>query len=468
MAAYAGVQSRHCCGLTASGFSIAAALVCFKVHAVTTQPGDSNLRVLRRARLAESSAGEPRLVDIELDGGVISRIVACDEHSQPPSLAQPADGVLDVDGGLVSPPLVEPHLHLDTALTAGEPRWNASGTLWEGIAVWSERKQAVTREDTLGRARQIMRWLLGNGVLQLRAHVDVTDPELTALDALLELRDQLRDVMTIQIVAFPQEGICSFRDGDRLLEEAVRRGADVVGAIPHFEDTREDGVRSLQIAFGLAEQYGRLVDAHCDEIDDEQSRFIEVLATLAARGGLRERATASHTTAMGSYNSAYSYKLHRILRRSGVNLVCNPMANLNLQGRFDAYPRRRGLTQVKEALAAGVNVAFGHDDVMDPWNPLGTANPLQSALVGIYAAQLTGVSEIDEAFAMITERAARVLNLGDAYGIEVGRPANLVVFSAPSPFEVIRQQRQPRWVISRGRVVAETPTTVTTLSAPSL
>lgn len=214
------------------------------------------------------------------------------------------------------------------------------------------------------------------------------------------------------------------------MRESVRRGADVVGAIPHFEDTREDGVRSLEIAMGIAAEHGLMVDAHCDEIDDEQSRFIEVLATLGSRSGMRDWTTASHTTAMGSYNPAYCYKLERILSRSGINMVSNPLVSLHLQGRFDGYLKRRGLTRVKEMLAAGVNVAFGHDDLMDPWYPLGTANPAQVALVGAHAAQMMSSAEISECFAMVTSRAAAVLGLADRYGIEPGRPASFMLLPA--------------------------------------
>ncbi|MFH7595365.1 cytosine deaminase [Streptomyces racemochromogenes] len=416
--------------------------------------------IVRGARLLH----EHGLHDVEVaEDGRIARVLPYDDQKEPP-----ATGVLiEAHGGLLSAPFVEPHIHLDTALTAGQPRPNASGTLWEGIACWSERKRTLTREDVITRATEVLRWQAAQGVLHVRTHCDVTDPSLTALDALLEVRDRVRDVMTLQITAFPQEGIVSFPDGEALLREAVARGADVVGAIPHFEDTREDGIASLRTAFTLAEEHGLRVDAHCDEIDDEQSRFVEVLATLALRTGLRERATASHTTAMGSYNGAYAFKLQRLLSRSGINLVSNPFANLNLQGRFDAYPKRRGLTRVKEMLAAGVNVAFGHDDVMDPWNALGTANPLQTALVGLYAAQLTGAEEIPLAFSMVTERAARVLGLGaDEYGVAEGAPASFVLLPAPTPEEAVRRQVRPRYVVARGAVLAETPPAPTRLWWP--
>ncbi|WP_078910676.1 cytosine deaminase [Streptomyces sp. NRRL S-87] len=419
--------------------------------------------IVRGARLY-TGGGElsPSLMDVEVgEDGRVARVVPYDDQKEPPST-----GVLiEAHGDLLSPPFVEPHIHLDTALTAGEPRWNASGTLWEGIACWSERKRSLTREDVVARATEVLRWQAAQGVLHVRTHCDVTDPDLTALDALLEVRDRVREVMTLQVVAFPQEGIASFPGGEKLMRAAVARGADVVGAIPHFEDTREDGVASLHVAFSLAEQYGLRVDAHCDEIDDEQSRFVEVLAALALRTGLRDRVTASHTTAMGSYNGAYSYKLQRLLRRSGVHLVCNPFANLALQGRFDGYPKRRGLTQVKEMLAAGVNVAFGHDDVMDPWNPLGTGNPLQTALTGLYAAQLTGADEIATAFSMVTDRAAAVMGLED-HAIAPGAPASFVLLPARTPYDALRRQVRPTHVVARGSLLARTPATPTQLSWP--
>ncbi|MEU9255566.1 cytosine deaminase [Streptomyces sp. NPDC048270] len=420
--------------------------------------------IVRGARLLHAHGPSDTLSDVEVaEDGRIARVIPYDDQKEPPATGT----LIEAHGSLLTAPFVEPHIHLDTALTAGQPRPNASGTLWEGIACWSERKQTLTREDVVARATEVLRWQAAQGVLHVRTHCDVTDPALTALDALLEVRDRVRDVMTLQITAFPQEGICSFPDGEALLREAVARGADVVGAIPHFEDTREDGIASLHTAFALAEEHGLRVDAHCDEIDDEQSRFVEVLAALALRTGLRERATASHTTAMGSYNGAYSFKLQRLLARSGINLVSNPFANLNLQGRFDTYPKRRGLTQVKEMLAAGVNVAFGHDDVMDPWNALGTGNPLQTALVGLYAAQLTGAQEIPLAFSMVTDRAARVLGLtAEEYGIGEGAPASFVLLPAPTPEEAIRRQVRPRHVVSHGTVLASTPPAPTVLSWP--
>jgi cytosine/creatinine deaminase len=407
--------------------------------------------VVRSARLVDASGSraDSGTVDVHVSGGTIVGVVPA--SGEPPSSRQ----VVDARGCLLSPAYVEPHVHLDTVLTAGEPRWNESGTLWEGIACWAERKPVLTHQDVVDRAEEVLRWYVANGVLHVRSHVDVTDPGLVALDALIELRSRVRDVLDLQLVAFPQEGICSFPAGAELLEMAARRGVDAIGAIPHYEDTREDGVRSLEIAVEIAARHGLLVDAHCDEIDDEQSRFSEVLATQALRSGLGERVTASHTTAMGSYNAAYSDKLRRILLRSNVNLVCNPLVNLHLQGRFDGFPKRRGLTQVKELLAAGVNVAFGHDDVMDPWYPLGTADPVLVAHVGAHATQLMAPSEVAECFRMVTDRAAKVLGLGGTYGARSGAPANFLLLAASDPTDVVRRLVRPSVVVSRGRIVAQ-------------
>ena len=419
--------------------------------------------VVRAARMLDDPDGT--LVDVHVDGGRFVNIVRRDEPG-PGIEHTEARTVIEANGALISAPFVEPHVHLDATLTAGEPRWNESGTLWEGIACWSERKPLLTRDDVVSRAEEVLRWYAANGTLHVRSHVDVTDPELIALDAMLEVRERVRGVVDLQLVAFPQEGICSFPRGEELLEEAARRGVDAIGAIPHFEDTREDGVRSIEAAVGIAQRYGLLVDAHCDEIDDEQSRFIEVLATQAHRTGLRERVTASHTTAMGSYNPAYSYKLQRIVARSGINLVCNPMVNLHLGGRFDSYPKRRALTQVKEMLGAGVNVAFGHDDIMDPWFPLGTANPLQVAYVGALAAQLTSRNEVAECFRMITDRAAAVLGLASDYGIATDRPASFIILPAHDQFDIIRRGVRPTHVVANGTLIATSPPTATTLQWP--
>ncbi|CAI1131352.1 Cytosine deaminase [Serratia liquefaciens] len=370
--------------------------------------------------------------------------------------------VLDAQGGLAQPAFVEPHIHLDTTQTAGQPAWNQSGTLFEGIERWAERKALLTHEDVKQRAWQTLKWQIANGVQYVRTHVDVSDPTLTALRAMLEVKQEVAPWVTLQIVAFPQEGIMSYPNGEALLEEALRLGADVVGAIPHFEFTREYGVESLHKAFALAQKYDRLVDVHCDEIDDEQSRFVETVAALALKLDMGARVTASHTTAMHSYNGAYASRLFRLLKMSGINFVANPLVNIHLQGRFDSYPKRRGITRVKEMLEANINVCFGHDDVFDPWYPLGTANMLQVLHMGLHVCQLMGYGQIDDGLKLITSHSARTLNLTD-YGLAAGNSANLVILPAESGFDAVRRQTPVRYSIRQGAVIAETQPAETTL-----
>lgn len=283
------------------------------------------------------------------------------------------EGQFDAAGNLVTPPFVEPHIHLDAAMTAGEPRWNQSGTLFEGIECWSERKASLTREDVISRAERTLKLFSDQGIQHVRTHVDVTDPTLTGLKAMLEVRERMADTVDLQIVAFPQEGLWSFPQGRELMEESVRLGADVVGGIPHFEFTRDYGVESVHWLVALAHKHDLLVDVHCDEIDDPESRFLEVLAAEALKLDYGSRVTASHTCAMGSYNDHYCSRLFRLLKKSGLRFLSMPTESLHLQGRFDGYPKRRGLTRVPELLDAGLKVAFGQDSIRDPWYPWATA-----------------------------------------------------------------------------------------------
>lgn len=395
------------------------------------------------------------LVDVGIRGETIVAVG--------PQLPGEAERVIEGGGRLASPPLVEPHCHLDAALTEGDAGHNESGTLLEGIARWAVRKRSLTREDVKRRATETIMWYVSQGALYIRSHVDICDPELTALRALLEVREECRDLVDLQLVAFPQEGILSYPRGAELLEEALRLGCDVVGAIPHYEITREMGVESLYIAFRLADRYGRPVDAHCDETDDDQSRFIEVMAAETIRYGMQGRVAASHTTAMHSYSNAYAFKLFGWLKRAGIHIIANPPDNIVLQGRFDTYPKRRGMTRVKELLEFGINVAVGHDSVMDPWYPLGTGNMLHAAFLALHVAQMTGYDEIPRVWDLITDNAARVLGVEERYGIAPGRQADLVIFDAETERDALRTLAPAVCCIKRGRVVSETVPARTTV-----
>jgi cytosine deaminase len=364
------------------------------------------------------------------------------------------DNELDASGNLVTPAFVEPHIHLDAAMTAGEPRWNQSGTLFEGIECWSERKTTLTHEDVINRATQTLKLFAAHGIQYVRTHVDVTDPTLTALKAMLEVREQTGGFVDLQIVAFPQEGIWSFKNGRELMEEAIRLGADVVGGIPHFEFTRDYGAESVRWLMQLAHKHDRLVDVHCDEIDDPESRFLEVLAAEALRLDYGSRVTASHTCAMGSYNDAYCSRLFRLLKKSGLRFLSMPTESLHLQGRFDSYPKRRGLTRVPELLDAGLKVAFGQDSIRDPWYPLGNGNMLRTLDVGLHACHMLGMSQIERSLELITDNGAAALDLKE-YGIAKGLPARCLVQQGQTPYEVLLGQKPVLVSVRDGKLLVQ-------------
>lgn len=368
---------------------------------------------------------------------------------------QPGEEVVDLQNKLVLPPFIESHVHLDTCLTAGDPVWNMSGTLFEGIECWSKRKEKLSKQDIKDRVNRAVRMYAAHGVQHIRTHVDVTDPTLVAMETMVELREELRDIVDLQIVAFPQEGILSYPNGKQLMIDAVKLGADAVGAIPHFEFTREYSVESLNFALELAAKEGKLVDVHCDEIDDEASRGLETVAARALELGLFDKVTASHTTAMHSYNNAYVVRLMRLLKMSRINFVSNPLVNTHLQGRMDTYPKRRGVTRVKELTEAGINVSFGHDDIFDPWYPMGTGSLRDVVLMGLHVCQMMGYEEIMGSYKFITNNAARTLHLGDTYGIEAGRPASFIVLDAANWYDALNTNAAVLCSYKNGRKIAE-------------
>ena len=361
---------------------------------------------------------------------------------------------IDLGGRLVCEPFVESHIHLDYVYTADLPAEpTASGTLFEAIDKWSGSKAALTADVIRDRAKQALREQIRRGVQYIRTHVDICDPKLTALHALLELREELRGVVDLQLVAFPQEGYYAYDGGAELVEEALRQGADVVGGIPHFEFTREDGVRSVQKAFELAVRYDKLVDLHCDETDDEQSRFVEVIAAEAYRTGLGGRAAASHTCAMGSYSNAYAFKMMSKFRRAGLNFISCPTENCYLQGRYDAYPRRRGLTRIDELTANGLNVSLGQDSISDPWYPLGSGDMIHQVDFALHLSHMMSVPQIQRGLDLVTVNGAKTLCLGEDYALREGNPASFIVIDADDDLDAIRRGADVLMSVRRGRIL---------------
>lgn len=363
--------------------------------------------------------------------------------------------IVDLGGRLVCEPYVESHIHLDYVYTADIPaEETASGTLFEAIEKWSGSKHQLSKEDIKKRAYKGILTEMRNGVQYIRTHVDVTDLEFTAFQAMLEVKEEVKDKVDIQLIAFPQEGMYAYRDGDKLVEQALKMGADVVGGIPHYEFTREDGVKSVKKAIELACRYDKLVDIHCDETDDDQSRFVEMIAAEAYFSGLKDRVTASHTCAMGSYNNAYAFKLMSKLAQSGINCISCPTENTYLQGRYDNYPKRRGLTRIDELTAAGVNVSLGQDSISDPWYPLGNGNLMNQLDFAIHISHLMSVEQIWNALDYITVNGAKTLHLSD-YGIREGSSASFIVIDAPNEFEAVRERAGIIRSVRKGRTIFE-------------
>lgn len=409
--------------------------------------------ILRHANLPDGRTN----VDIGCRDG---RIVAVE-----PELEAEAQREIDAAGRLVSPPFVDIHFHLDATLSVGTPRFNRSGTLLEGIALWNEQKPSLKTETIVERAMRYCDLAVAQGLLAIRTHVDVCDDRLVGVEALLEVRDKVKNYIDLQLVAFPQDGYFRSPNAAANLARALDRGVDVVGGIPHFERTMEDGRASVIAQCELAADRGLRVDIHCDETDDPMSRHVETLAAETIRLGLQGRVAGSHLTSMHSMDNYYASKLIPLIAESEMHCIPNPLANINLQGRSDTYPKRRGLMRIPELRAKGVNIAFGQDSCMDPWYLLGNADMLDVAHMAVHAAHMIGLDDVRWCFEAITTQSALAFGLQD-YGLFPGCNADFVLLDAKDPIDAIRLRADRLLVVRRGKVLAETSARTTRLSLP--
>src|SRR6516165_246410 len=407
--------------------------------------------IIRNANLPDGRTS----IDIGIAAGRIEAVA--------PALAAEAAETIDATNRLVTPPFIDSHLHLDSTLSLGLPRLNRSGTLLEGIQLWGELKPHLTVEAIYERAKKLCLWSMARGTLGIRSHVDICDDRLLAVEALVKLREELKPWLDIQLVAFPQDGYLRYPKSAENLERAVSMGVDIIGGIPHFERTMEEGAESVKRLMRLAAERGLMVDMHCDESDDPLSRHIETLAAETIRHGMGGRVTGSHLTSMHSMDNYYVSKLIPLIAEAGVSAIANPPINITLQGRHDTYPKRRGMTRVPELMTAGVPVAFGHDCAMDPWYALGSADMLEVAHMAIHVGHLTALGAIQACYDAITTNAARILHL-EGYGIFPGARADAVLLQAADPFEAIRLKATRLVVVRAGNVVARTAEKFTNLS----
>ena len=399
--------------------------------------------IVKNANLPDGRRG----VDIAIAQG---RIAAVE-----PGITAEAREVIDATGRLVSPPFIDPHFHMDATLSLDLPRMNRSGTLLEGIALWGELRPMLTREALVERALRYCDLAVTQGLLAIRTHVDTSDPRLVTVEAMLEVKERVKDYITLQCVAFPQDGYYRAADGVRSLERALDMGVDVVGGIPHFERTMEDGRASVEALCRIAADRGLPVDMHCDETDDPLSRHVETLAAQTVRFGLQGRVAGSHLTSMHSMDNYYVSKLIPLIAEAGMNVIPNPLINIMLQGRHDTYPKRRGMTRVRELMAAGVNVSFGHDCVMDPWYSMGSGDMLEVGHMAIHVAQMASLDDKAAIFRAVTENSAVTMGL-EGYGLAKGCKGDLVVLQARDPAEALRLKAVKLAVVKGGRVIART------------
>jgi len=401
--------------------------------------------VVRDARVL----GKPgdKHFDLAVSGGKIRKLS--------PHMAAKGKDEIEAHGRLVLPGYYNMHFHLDSVLKIGDPRYNASGTLWEGIQIWAEVKNKLSETEILSRVERAVKWMAAYGTLWLRTHADTTTVNLNTVKALVRGRKELRDLVNIQVTSFPQDGIRTDPGNLERLEKSLELGADNVGMIPHNEWTREDGVKSIEDAFALAKKYNKDIDGHIDETDDPSSRFLEVVAANAVRNKWNGRVTAGHVTASHSWDAAYRYRISSLFARAGITIIANPLINMHLQGRLDNYPRRRGMAPIKQFLSSGVNVALGHDCIMDPWYPLGVGDMLQCLFMAVHVDQMMGQQELADSINLITYNASKAWRNTAEYGLEEGKKANFVLANAYTTIDALRTLGPPLYVVKDGRVIAK-------------
>ncbi|QRM46597.1 amidohydrolase family protein [Rhizobium sp. BG4] len=407
--------------------------------------------IIRDANLPDGRKG----MDIAVSGGLIAAVEK--------NIEAPAGEEIMATNRLVSPPFIDPHFHMDATLSLGLPRMNVSGTLLEGIALWGELRPIVTKEELVERALRYCDLAVSQGLLFIRSHVDTSDPRLVTAEALLEVKERVKPYIDLQLVAFPQDGYYRATDGVASLNRALDMGVDIVGGIPHFERTMDEGRLSVEALCRIAADRGLPVDMHCDETDDPHSRHIETLAAETVRFGLQGRVAGSHLTSMHSMDNYYVSKLIPLMAEARINVIPNPLINIMLQGRHDTYPKRRGMTRVRELMDAGLNVSFGHDCVMDPWYSMGSGDMLEVGHMAIHVAQMAGVEDKKKIFEALTVNSAKTLGL-EGYGLDKGSKADLVILQAADPLEALRLKPVRLAVIKGGKVIAHTAPRITTIS----
>ena len=386
--------------------------------------------------------GRDGLVDIAIEG---ERIVAID------AIARPARDTFDLGGRLVTPGLVEAHIHLDKALLMDRISATA-GTLDEALRLTAEAKRAFTAEDITSRAREVLDLALRAGTTAMRTHVEV-DPivGLTGVEAMLALREEYAPALDLQLCAFAQEGLVKAPGTEGLLRRALTLGADLVGGCPYNDS---DGVEHIRIVFGLATAFGVDADFHVDFFDDADHLLVREIAAQTVRAGWQGRVTVGHLTELGAVPPFRQDEIIAEMLEAGLGVVCLPATDLYLMGRKDEFNVRRGLTPVRRLLEAGVPVALASNNIRNPFTPVGTADLAHMAFLASVAAHMGTPADLRALMETITVHPARLLRLPE-YGLAVGCRADLVVWDCAGPEEAVATLAPRTLIVKRGRVTIE-------------
>ncbi len=396
-------------------------------------------------QLYKKASFNNKVIDILVEDGIIRQIAS--------DIKTNADETIDCENGLLLPPFNDPHVHIDSAFTAGEPTFNQSGSLFEGIEIWRQRKTSLTEKDFVKRTDALFKRYVANGTQNIRAHIDITGDGVDIVQWAVKQKQKWADKLTIQLVGFPQDGILTKPEFKKNLETSIKHGLDVIGGIPHYELSTKHGWESIDYLLSVAKENNLLVDMHCDEIDDPNSQFLEYLAAKTYEMNMQGKVTASHTTAFARYNNSYVRKLWGILEKAEMNFIANPLVNVHLGGRFDKNNPGRGITRVKEIMEhKQLTVAYGHDDIKDPWYSLGDANMLQVLFMGLHLNHLTGYQQIQKSINLITKNSAKIMKL-DNYEIQEGHPAHFLIMHEDNIFDVIRVIDKVKFNVRSGKII---------------
>lgn len=387
------------------------------------------------------------LVNILIEEGVIKEIK--------PTQITGADHIIDAKSSLVTESFISPHIHLDKVLIGDIIDPNESGTLWEAIQKTWEVKRNYSVADIKKRASQVIDQQIKYGVTHIRTHVDIDSiGNLTPLKGLLAVKEDYKDIIDLQIVAFPQEGILKDEGTEELLYKALESGATQLGGMPHNEYTSQDSQKHIEILFEIAKQFNVDIDSHTDETDDPNSRTLQYLAASTIKENYQNRVTVDHICSLSAQDDYYAARVIDLVNRAKISVVTNPPTNMVLQGRLDTGIQRVGITRVKELLDAGVNVTCGQDCINDPYYPYGHGDMLEVALLTGHAAKMTSQREISTLYDMITYNAARILGITN-HKLDVGSPANIVIlYGIKNIHEAIRNIPPARTTVKGGKIVS--------------